>query len=83
MYKPSGSGSKLEVVTVKSRWMESGAGRSDVKLAGGDLLGEATVNECWDTGFLSAYQRSSVDPRAGYGEEATDCVFAPALYSAL
>ena len=83
MYKPAGGGSMLELVTVKSRWNEAGAGRSDVKLSGGDLTGEATINECWDATFLSTFLRLSYDPREGYGVEATNCVFTPAGYSTL
>jgi hypothetical protein len=83
-YKPSGStSSALETLTIKSRWQESGAGRSDVKLSGGDLVGEATANECWDTSFASRYLRASYDPTMGYGTEATDCAFTPAMYSSL
>jgi len=83
LYKPSGDSKLLELVTIKSRWLETGAGRSDVKLSGGDLVGEATLNECWDPTFASTYLRFSLDPRTGYGVEATDCVFTPAVYSTL
>ena len=39
----------LETVSVRSRWLQTGAGRSDVKLTGGDLgAAQATANECWD-----------------------------------
>jgi hypothetical protein len=83
-YKPSGSTSTAkEALTIKSRWQENGAGRSDVRLSGGDLVGEANVNECWDTAFASQYLRASYDPRVGYGTEATNCVFTSAVYSSL
>jgi hypothetical protein len=85
-YKPSGSTSTaLETLTIKSRWLETGAGRSDVKLSGGDLgQEEATASECWDTTFASQYLRASYTvPQVRYGTEATDCAFTPAVYSSL
>ena len=78
-----GSLSTPERLSIKSRWQQTGAGRSDVKLSGGDLPGTAEVNECWDATFASRYLRASYDPRLGYGTEATDCVFNAAVYSAL
>ncbi|ATB32411.1 hypothetical protein [Melittangium boletus] len=83
LYKPAGASSLMENITIKSRWTETGAGRSDVKLSGGDLAGEATLNECWNSDFASVYLSASYDPRVGYGTEATDCVFTPAVYSSL
>jgi hypothetical protein len=82
-YKPGSTTSQLEILTIKSRWQESGAGRSDVRLSGGDLVGEATINECWNTDFARRFPRASHDPRVGHGTEATDCVFTPAAYSTL
>lgn len=75
----------LETMTVRSRWKESGAGRSDVKLAGGDLATtEATVNECWgagDAGFVSVYLSNSYgDPAKMWGAQA-DCAFVSAEYA--
>lgn len=73
----------LETLTVHSRWQESGAGRSDTKITGGDLAAaEATMNECWDSNFLSVYFTTSwADPAKMWGAE-TACAFAPAVYSA-
>lgn len=85
-YKPSGSTSTAkETLTIKSRWLETGAGRSDVRLSGGDLnQEEATASECWDTTFASQYLRASYTvPQVRYGTEATDCAFTPAVYSSL
>jgi hypothetical protein len=82
MYQPAGT-AEPETLTIKSRWKQSGAGRSDVKLSGGNLVGEASLNECWDTGFASRFLRASYDPRVGYGTEASDCVFTTAVYSSL
>jgi len=82
--KVSGSAAK-ETLTIKSRWLESGAGRSDVELTGGDLGEEsATANECWDTSFASRYLRASYAlPQVRYGIEASDCAFTTADYSSL
>jgi hypothetical protein len=49
----------LETMTVRSRWQQTGAGRSDIKMSGGDLAAEATANECWDSNFLSVYMTNS------------------------
>jgi len=71
--------------TVESRWEQSGAGRADAKLTGGDVPnppGQATANECWDTNFLSIYLNASYDPTLDYGQESV-CAFIPAEYSSL
>lgn len=73
----------LEVLTIKSRWLETGAGRSDARVSGGDVpAGSATVSECWDSSFLSRFAEASFDPSAGYGSEAA-CAFTTAEYSTL
>ncbi|RKG89670.1 hypothetical protein [Corallococcus terminator] len=75
---------KLEKLSIKSRWTATGAGRSDIKVTGGDLKGEATLSECWDTNFLSTYFIVSLDPRLGYGEAEAACGgFNAAVYSSL
>jgi hypothetical protein len=76
--------SKLEKLTIKSRWEQTGVGRSDIELSGGDLFGTATLSECWDSNFLSTYFTVSFDPRLGYGTAATGCgSFSAAVYSSL
>ncbi|MCE9668236.1 hypothetical protein LY474_10460 [Myxococcus stipitatus] len=72
-----------EKLAIKSRWEPTGAGRSDIKLSGGDLVGEATLNECWDTSFLSVYYVASYNPFVGYGEVAACGSFGAAVYSTL
>lgn len=77
------SGAALEVLTVKSRWLQTGAGRSDARVSGGDVPGgSATVSECWDSSFLSRFVTASFDPSIGYGSEAA-CAFTTAEYSTL
>lgn len=74
----------IEHLTVKSRWVASGAGRSDVKLTGGDLLtGEATVNECWDSNFASQFLSISYAPTFSYGLIGACGGFNTAVYSTL
>ena len=52
-----------ETLSLHSRWMETGAGRTDVQVTGGDV-GTAvdTSSECWDSNFLSVYSAASYDP---------------------
>jgi hypothetical protein len=75
----------LEHLAIKSRWLSTGAGRSDVMASGGDLSSPATANECWDSAFSSQYMATSwsTDPAYNYGTEATDCAFPSAEYSNL
>ncbi|MCP3103874.1 hypothetical protein LZ198_33850 [Myxococcus sp. K15C18031901] len=75
--------SQVEKLAIKSRWEHSGAGRSDIKLSGGDLHGEATLNECWDSSFLSVYYAASYNPFVGYGTVAACGGFDAAVYSTL
>jgi hypothetical protein len=74
----------LETSTFHSRWLESGAGRSDVRIQGGDLgAAQATASECWAESFLSVYMTNSYgDPSKLWGAE-TACAFPTAVYSAL
>jgi hypothetical protein len=74
---------QAERLSIKSRWMADGSGRSDVKASGGDLSANATVNECWNTSFLSTYLSLSFDVGSGHGSEATGCTFTTADYSSL
>jgi hypothetical protein len=61
---------KLEDVTVHSRWNQSGAGRADITITGGDLPASTPVVnavECWGTDFTESYYKDSVGfaPTAG------------------
>jgi hypothetical protein len=80
---PGPTGTAKELFTIHSRWLETGAGRSDVQITGGDAPTPApTVNECWDISFNSAYKNTSYDPTQSWGQESS-CVFTPAAYSTL
>jgi hypothetical protein len=61
---------KLEDVTVISRWDDTGAGRADITISGGDLPASTPVVnavECWGTDFMEDYYLDSVGfaPSAG------------------
>lgn len=74
----------LEHLTIKSRWQQNGAGRSDIRATGGDLNGqEAKVSECWDSNFASQVLLISYAPFFNYGVEANECAFTSAVYSSL
>lgn len=75
----------LENMTLNSRWERTGAGRSDVKVAGGDLAAgtEATASECWDSNFASRYLNASFDPTLNYGDESACGKLSGAQYSTL
>jgi hypothetical protein len=74
-------GAALESLSIKSRWEETGAGRSDVKAQGGDLASPATASQCWDQLFRSQFLVTSYDASLNYGDEATGCVFSPAQFA--
>jgi hypothetical protein len=69
---------------VRSRWLWSGAGRSDVSVKPTDLTVTYTVNECWGANYLSVYMSTPLSASAdqNYGSE-TDCAFPTAEYSSL
>jgi hypothetical protein len=75
-----------ETMSVHSRWMETGAGRTDVQLTGGDV-GTAvdTSSECWDSNFASVYSAASYDPsdpNVDWGAESS-CAFPSAALVSL
>ncbi|HEX7505397.1 MAG TPA: hypothetical protein VF550_01415 [Polyangia bacterium] len=61
---------------VHSRWLWSGAGRSDVSVTTTDSTLTYTLSECWDTNYLSVYKSVplSTSTTDNYGSEAS-CVF--------
>jgi hypothetical protein len=61
----------LEDVSVASQWSSTGAGRSDVTLANGDIpatLSPVTLVECWDTQFRQSYYQDSAGIAAPAGD---------------
>ena len=82
---PHPSNSALEDFTIHSRWQETGTGRTDYQLTGGDvataagIMAPVTVSECWDVSFLSTYRNLSYDPAMNWGDEAS-CSFPNASF---
>jgi hypothetical protein len=81
---PADATSPGGISRVRSRWLSSGAGRSDVSLVSTDLAATYTTNECWDTSYLSVYKAASYSTigAANWGNE-SDCAFKTAQYSDL
>jgi hypothetical protein len=81
---PGNTGTAPETFTLHSRWMETGAGRSDYQSSGPDitaaLMGDGRVSECWDTSFNSQFMSVSYAPASGWGSESS-CAFASADFS--
>lgn len=73
----AGGTAAQEHITLRSRWLASGAGRGDARLAGGDLDAGATASECWSTSFRRVFYTDSVAFQPTEGDEA-DCAFATA-----
>jgi hypothetical protein len=80
MIKDIAPGTALENSSVKSRWEQTGAGRSDVRMTGGNLTTEATMSECWDSNFASRYMVASFAPTSGWGAVSA-CAHQTAEYS--
>jgi hypothetical protein len=57
-----GGGPALEEITLNSRWQNTGAGRADARIAGGDLGAEqAIATECWGTSFQRLFYTDNVN----------------------
>ncbi len=82
---PHPSGTAKEDFTIHSRWQETGTGRTDYQLTGGEVatdgIGTVTVSECWDIAFLSTYLNVSYDHARNWGAE-TSCSFPTASFLA-
>jgi hypothetical protein len=60
-----------EVVSIMSRWLGTGQGRSTVQAKGGSLAADATVEECWSTSFARTYFTDSWNPSDSEGDPAS------------
>jgi hypothetical protein len=84
---PHPSNSAKEDFTIHSRWQETGTGRTDYQLTGGDVaavtpsIAPVTVSECWDEAFLSTYLNVSYDHAGDWGMESS-CSFPTASFLA-
>jgi hypothetical protein len=69
---------------VRSRWLWTGEGRSDVKATATDSAFTYTLSECWDASYASVYKSVPLSTSAtdNYGIE-SNCAFSPAEYSSL
>lgn len=69
---------KLEDVTLVSRWQATGAGRADIGISGGDLpaagLDTVSAVECWGSDFSSVYYTDSANIQPTTGSVA-ECVY--------
>jgi hypothetical protein len=76
--------SATETLSIHSRWLLTGAGRTDMQLTGGDLgVTVDTSSECWDSNFASVYSFASYDPTLDAGTEANCGAFATAAFVSL
>jgi hypothetical protein len=85
---PGPTGTAQEHFTFHSRWQETGAGRCDVQISGGDLTSVlpagASGSECWNPNFASVYRNAAYDPNpAGQWGVETDCAFTPASFASI
>jgi hypothetical protein len=65
----------VEDITLRSRWLATGAGRGDARIAGGDLgSAQATASECWSQTFLRVYYTDSANLQATEGDPSL-CAF--------
>jgi hypothetical protein len=73
---PANTTSAGGLAKVHSRWLWSGAGRSDVVVTATDSTLTYTLSECWDTNYLSVYKAIPLSSSAtdNYGSEAV-CAF--------
>lgn len=70
----------LEDVTIVSQWNQSGSGRADVTVSGGDVpeeLDPLTLVECWDPSFQQSYYTDSAGIEADSGD-AAQCPYSSA-----
>jgi len=74
----AGGTAQLESLTLRSRWLATGAGRADARASGGDLGAlQITSSECWNTTFQRVYYTDPLGLAAPEGVE-SDCAFATA-----
>ena len=73
-----GGTAAAEQLTLRSRWLATGAGRADARVAGGDLgPDQAIASECWDTQFKRSFYTDNANFAPTEGD-VTSCAFADA-----
>lgn len=66
----------LETLTLRSRWLGTGAGRTDARITGGDLGSvQVTASECWNTSFGRVFYQDSNNFAPTEGAQSA-CAFA-------
>jgi hypothetical protein len=70
---------KLENVTLHSRWNETGAGRADVEITGGDAPSTIDASECWSSSFFRVYYKDTISFEPASGDESS-CAFESATF---
>jgi len=71
-------GSAQDKITLRSRWLATGAGRADAKFEGADVPATgATLSECWDAMFSRVYYTDNVGLEPMFGLQSA-CAFAAA-----
>ncbi len=60
-----------ETVGIKSEWLSTGQGKSDVAATGGSLAADATLEECWSASFQRTYFTDSWNPASTEGDPAS------------
>jgi hypothetical protein len=69
----------LESITLRSRWLGTGAGRGDARVTGGDVgSAEITASECWDGQFRRTYFIAAAGALGGTEGNVATCAFANA-----
>jgi hypothetical protein len=72
----AGGTAALEQLTLRSRWLATGAGRADARITGGDLGQiQVTASECWSAAFARVYYQDSNNFAPTEGD-ASACAFA-------
>jgi hypothetical protein len=69
----------LEDIVMHSRWAETGAGRADVQISGGNMPSLVKASECWAPTFVRTYYTDNVSYQPTEGDPAA-CVFAVAAF---
>jgi len=76
---PASLASAGTIAKVHSRWLWSGAGRTDANAVASNVPLTFTVSECWDVNYLSQYKDTPLTPAQSYGDE-TACAFPTAEF---
>ncbi len=73
----AGGTATTEQVTLRSRWLATGAGRADARITGGDLAVSADASECWNEQFRRTFYTDTADFAPTEGN-AAECAYATA-----